>query len=217
MYKISSNLALNGIEELIMRKREKLALMLSTMLLCIIIVSNATDAAGYAIIKFIPVDRYNVTVYFPEKSWSKVFDIYNNSAFHCCNLSILKWQNKKLSTIFPSSSYINMTWAENITEEVIKIGSLSIPKTIFFAFIIGIGVPVAGIALFYTYRYFRVPKVLRTLNKIISKVKKGERIPLDAVANVRSRRDIVNEKVNKLWRKLGIKLSSVREEGKESG
>ena len=199
-----------------MRKREKLALMLSTMLLCIV-VSNATDAAGYAITKFIPVDRYNVTVYFPEKSWSKIFDIYNDSAFHCCNLSILKWQNKKLSTIFLLSSYINMTWAENITEEVIKIGSLSIPKTIFFAFIIGIGVPVAGIALFYTYRYFRVPKVLRTLNKIISKVKKGERIPLDAVANVRSRRDIVNEKVNKLWRKLGIKLSSTREEGKKSG
>ncbi|MEX2703564.1 MAG: hypothetical protein Q6368_010945, partial [Candidatus Baldrarchaeota archaeon] len=79
------------------------------------------------------------------------------------------------------------------------------------------GVPIAGIAGFYVYRYLRVPKVLRTLNKIISKVEKGERIPLDAVANVRSRRDIISEKVNKLWRNLGIKFGGVREEGKESG
>ncbi|MHA1581600.1 MAG: hypothetical protein ACTSYM_03745 [Candidatus Baldrarchaeia archaeon] len=95
--------------------------------------------------------------------------------------------------------------------------TFSIPRIIFFASIIGIGVPVAGIAGFYMYRYLRIPKVLRTLNKIISKVEKGERVPLDVIANVRSRRDVVNEKVNKLWRNLGIKFGGAREGGKESG
>jgi len=365
------------------------------------LVSNATDSKGYAIAKFVPVGRYNVTVHFLGQVWSEVFDVYNNSALHFVLPFKYAQVTTRLSVTSPSSPYVDVIWTENITveltfyvvetntfiaygwvnwslvdmqgntvlsgfgsyneehevyivsfnssevpagqytlkiyggktsypppstevvvvvevskvptelilekerirvpvgsdyvsirvfykdvfhnasivnasviltlenqsyqmipdeenpgwyvydlpvsnlsmgvyevkvyaektnykpveesislqitEKVIKIGTFSIPRTIFFASIIGIGVPVAGIAGFYTYRYFRVPKVLRTLNKIISKVEKGERIPLDAVANVRSRRDIVSEKVNKLWRNLGIKFGDVREEGKESG
>ena len=365
------------------------------------LVTNATDAAGYAIAKFVPVGRYNVTVYFLEKSWSKVFDVYNNSALHFVLPFKYAQIATRLSVTSPSSPYVNVIWTENITveltfyvvetntfiaygwinwslvdmqgntvlsgfgsydeghevyivsfnssevpagrytlkiyggkasypppstevvvvveiskvptelilekerirvpvgsdyvsirvfykdvfhnasivnasviltlenqsyqmmldeensgwyvydlpvsnlsmgvyevkvyaekanyepversislqitEKVIRIGTVSVPRTIFFASIIGIGVPIAGIAGFYVYRYLRVPKVLRTLNKIISKVEKGERIPLEAVADVRSRRDIVSEKVNKLWRGLGIKFGGAREEGKESG
>ena len=366
-----------------------------------VLITNATDPAGYAVAKFVPIGRYNVTVYFLEQSWSRIFDVYSNSTLDFVLPFKYAQVTTRLSVTSPSSSYVNVIWTENITveltfyvvetnafiaygwvnwslvdmqgntvlsgfgsyneehevyfvsfnssevpagqytlkiyggktsypppstevvvvvevskvptelilekerirvpvgsdyvsirvfykdifhnasivnasviltlenqsyqmipdeenpgwyvydlpvsnlsmgvyevkvyaektnykpveesislqitEKVIKIGTFSIPRTIFFASIIGIGVPVAGIAGFYTYRYFRVPKVLRTLNKIISKVEKGERIPLDAVANVRSRRDIVSEKVNKLWRNLGVKFGGVREEGKESG
>jgi len=365
------------------------------------LVTNATDAAGYTVAKFVPVGRYNVTIYFLEQSWSEVFDVYNNSALHFVLPFKYAQIATRLSVTSPSSPYVNVIWTENITveltfyvvetntfiaygwinwslvdmqgntvlsgfgsydeghevyivsfnssevpagrytlkiyggkasypppstevvvvveiskvptelilekerirvpvgsdyvsirvfykdvfhnasivnasviltlenqsyqmmldeensgwyvydlpvsnlsmgvyevkvyaektnyepversislqitEKVIKIGTVSVPRTIFFASIIGIGVPIAGIAGFYVYRYLRVPKVLRTLNKIISKVEKGERIPLEAVADVRSRRDIVSEKVNKLWRGLGIKFGGAREEGKESG
>jgi len=363
----------------------------------IVLVSNATDAAGYAIAKFVPVGRYNVTVYFLEQSWSGVFDVYNNSAIHFVLPFKYAQITTRITAISPTYPFINVIWTENITveltffvvetntliaygwinwslvdlkgntvlsgfgsydeeqeiyivsfnssevpagrytlkiyggketyplpttevvigieiseiptelifeKETIKesvgsdyvsirvfykdtfhnssivnanvtlifenqsyrmipdekkpgwyvydfpMGNLSmgvyeikiraekvnyetaertiglkitepeifgVPRSLFIALLVGLGTPIAGMFGFTAYRYFRVPKVLRILNKIISKVEKGERISLDTVADVRSRRDIISEEVSKLWKNLGIKFGGVQEEGKESG
>ena len=365
-----------------------------------VLISNATDSAGYAVAKFVPVGRYNVTVYFLEQSWSHVFDVYNNSALQFVLPFKYAQITTRLSATYPTSPYINVTWTENITVEltfyvvetntfiangwinwslvdlqgnivlsgfgiydegrkvyivsfnssevlaghytlkiyggkatypppttevmilvdiskvptelifekekievpvghdyvtvrmfyrdvfhdrsivnasiililenqsfqavsdeehpgwyvcdlpvsdlsvgvyeirvhaekvnyravertislriidVIRIGPFLVPRTLFFASLIGGVVPIVGIAGFVLYRYFSVPKVVRTLNKIISKIEKGERIPLNAVSSVKSRRELISERVDKWWRSLGIKFGGVREEGGEGG
>lgn len=364
------------------------------------LVSNATDAAGYAIAKFVPIGRYKVTVYFLEQSWSQVFDVQNNSALHFVLPFKFSQITTRLSTTYPTSPYINVTWTENITveltfyvvetnmfiaygwinwslvdlqgnvafsgfgiydeereiyivsfnssavlagrytlriyggkatypppttevvimvdiseiptelifekerikvpfgydyvtvcmsyrdvfhnssienatiilllenqsfraipdedhpgwyvcnlpvsnlsmgvyeikvhaervnykpidrtislhitEPVIKVGPLLIPRTIFLASVIGGIVPAVSISGFVLYRYYSVPKVVRVLNKIINRIEKGERIPLDVVSGIRSRRDIIGERVAKWWKGLGIKFGT-REEGEKSG
>ena len=372
-----------------------------------VLITNATDSAGYAIARFIPIGRYNVTVYFLEQNWWWIFDVYNNSALQC----ILPFKYSTITTMlnvtYPAAPYIDVVWTENITVEltfyVVETGTLIsyarinwslidlqgnvalsgygkfreekedyvilfnssevtagrytleiyglkatypppttkvtllvnilevptelvpekesiktpvgspyvtvrvfyndtfhnrgiananvtltlegktyqmvseednpgwykldlpvseldmgvyaleicadktnyelaektvslritepvikivipiiglvivIPRSLFIASIVGIVVPVTGIAGFSLYRYFKIPKVLRVLNKIIENIEKGEKVSIDAIASVRSRTDIISEKVGRWWKSVGVEFSGVKEEGEEFG
>ena len=102
------------------------------------------------------------------------------------------------------------------TEPLIKVDPLLIPKTKFLASVISGIVSAVGTSDFVPYRYYSVPKAVRVLNKIINRIEKGERIPLDVVSGIRSRRDIIDVRVAKWCKSLGIKFST-REEGEKGG
>jgi len=370
-----------------------------------VLITNATDSAGYAIARFVPVGRYNVTVYFLEQSWSQIFDVHDNSALQF----VLPFKYSQITTMLgivsPTAPYIDVIWTDNvtveltfyvvetgtlisharinwslvdvqgevalsgygifreedkiyvvsfnssvvpagrytleiyglkatypppttkvtvlvnilkvptelilekerirtpvgseyvtvrvfykdtlhncgianasvvlilenesyqmipdtdnagwyelnlpvseldrgvygikiiaekpnyetaevtislyITEPVIKIptpwGTIEVPRTLFIASFVGIGVPVAGISSFSLYRYFKVPKVLRVLDKIIENIERGEKVSMDTVAGVRSRTDIVSEKVGRWWKNIGVEFGGVKGEGEEFG
>ena len=159
------------------------------------------------------ITEANITLLFLNQTYS-MKPSYSYPGMYECSIPTKELQQNTLynaTVIAEKENYktSKIVLTINVKWKTIKFLFIKIPLPVFIPTVISTVSICSSVFAYFIYRYLKVPKVIRLIDKISKYLNTGEPVPLKVITDIKMREELVREKVKDRFKGIGFDDSMI--------